>query len=434
MSQVHTIPDFLAGQVTGQEIEHNVNQPRDVAIKQESKVEHVDADEYYSRLFVNNDVIEKDEWAIECYKDMFYSPRVSPEDFKNLLLIMEKSTGFNDLYIASGNNIHRKKQKKLTPLLPRRITLNEVEDIVEEMFGKSAVTAAKEPGGRFNESYQLWDGGERYRYRTVITSYQEPLGELGMKIVMRKLSTEAPTFDELNVPKLIRDNCLPRQGLVLVVGETGSGKSTLCASIFNHLRYLKNDARVTLTYEQPIEYILSDPDAPNLILQHSVGERGDFKTFYDGLSCALRESPEVIFCGEASTKETFLILPKIAMSGHLGISTLHASSVANTFMRIGDEIDPTYAPGVIRSFVSFTKMIVCQYLAKSINGVVPIQEILIFTPTIVAEILKRPNDELITAIAEAVEKHGQPMKEHAKKLYDTGQIDEVNYLMALSGE
>jgi twitching motility protein PilT len=147
-------------------------------------------------------------------------------------------------------------------------------------------------------------------------------------IVCRKLNTEIPTLDKLNLPEIIR--LVPREktGLVLVTGATGSGKSTTLAAILNEINLSK--AVHIITLEDPVEFV--HPHHAATFNQRELGT--DFDNYSNGLRAALRQAPKVILVGEMRDRETVKIALSAAETGHLVLSTLHTIDAGQTINRI----------------------------------------------------------------------------------------------------
>jgi twitching motility protein PilT len=147
-------------------------------------------------------------------------------------------------------------------------------------------------------------------------------------IVCRKLNTEIPTLDKLNLPEIIR--LVPREktGLVLVTGATGSGKSTTLAAILNEINLSKPVHIITL--EDPVEFV--HPHHAATFNQRELGT--DFDNYSNGLRAALRQAPKVILVGEMRDRETVKIALSAAETGHLVLSTLHTIDAGQTINRI----------------------------------------------------------------------------------------------------
>ena len=147
-------------------------------------------------------------------------------------------------------------------------------------------------------------------------------------IIMRKLTTEIPTVDQLNLPPVFHTMAKEKTGLVLVTGATGSGKSTTLAALLNELNENKSIHVVTL--EDPVEFV--HPQKTATFNQREMGI--DFSNFAAGLRAALRQAPKVILVGEMRDRETVEIGMSAAETGHLVMSTLHTIDAGQTINRI----------------------------------------------------------------------------------------------------
>ncbi len=147
-------------------------------------------------------------------------------------------------------------------------------------------------------------------------------------IVMRKLQSDVPTIDSLNLPMILKDIARERNGLVLITGATGSGKTTTLAAVLEHINESLGVHVVTL--EDPIEYI--HPHRMATFSQREFGQ--DFDNYPNGLRSALRQAPKVILVGEMRDRETVEIALTAAETGHLVLSTLHTIDAGQTINRI----------------------------------------------------------------------------------------------------
>ena len=196
----------------------------------------------------------------------------------------------------------------------------------------------------------------------------------GMACVMRMLPKNIPEIDEIGFmnPKVWQDITELKQGLVLVTGVTGSGKSTTIASIIDYINKSRT-ARI-ITLEDPIEYVFSSEQS--LISQRELGK--NLSDFPNGLRSALRENPDIIYVGEIRDATTAQLALAAAETGHMVLSTLHTKDVKGTFNRIIDMF-PAERSTEIAAQLSFSlAFTVCQKLLarKSGNGRVPVFEVL----------------------------------------------------------
>jgi twitching motility protein PilT len=257
--------------------------------------------------------------------------------------------------------------------------------------------------------------GTVWRFRVNLL---QQLGHVGL--VARRVNSFVPDFKGLYLPPAIEKLCHYDQGMVLLAGVTGSGKSTTIASMLNLInhQYRKH----ILTLEDPIEFVFTEDKC--LINQREIGL--DVVDFEIGMKHAVREDPDVMLVGEMRDKETFMTAIHAAETGHLVFGTIHASSAATTIGRILD-LFPADTHSALRSAIAFNmKGIVAQKLLKSIKpGVprVPTCEIMTFTPMIKKLILEGQDSKLPDAIRIGAADGMQDFTMSLKQLIDDGLID-----------
>lgn len=197
-------------------------------------------------------------------------------------------------------------------------------------------------------------------------------------LAFRVIPTKIPTFEELNLPNILHDIAKKPQGLVLVTGPTGSGKSTTLASMIQEMNQTVKKHIITL--EDPIEYLHSHGTC--IINQREVGF--DTKNFASGLRASLRQDPDVILVGEMRDLETISTAITAAETGHLVLATLHTTSASMTIDRIIDVFPPSQQPQVRIQLASVLQAVVSQRLFPSISGTgrVAAFEILLNVPAV----------------------------------------------------
>ena len=210
----------------------------------------------------------------------------------------------------------------------------------------------------------------RYRANFFYTS-------TGKAVVMRKIETEIPSMNDLNLPPVAQDMANQPNGLVLVTGPTGSGKSTSLAAMIAHINQSRKEH--ILTIEDPIEYI--HPNKECIVAQREVGR--DTHSFSNALRASLREDPDVILVGELRDLETVQLALTASETGHLVFGTLHTSGAPNTINRIID-VFPSAQQDQVRSQLSQTlRMVMTQKLFPKIGGGrVAAFEIMVCTPAV----------------------------------------------------
>ena len=184
----------------------------------------------------------------------------------------------------------------------------------------------------------------------------------GLSAVLRKIETEIPSMAQLNLPHVMQSMAEKPNGLVLVTGPTGSGKSTSLAAIIDTINDTKQGH--ILTIEDPIEYIHHAKNCS--ISQREMGR--DAESFASALRASLREDPDVILVGELRDLETIQLALTAAETGHLVFATLHTSGAPNTINRIID-VFPAEQQGQVRAQLSQSlQMVVTQKLFKKSDG------------------------------------------------------------------
>jgi twitching motility protein PilT len=257
--------------------------------------------------------------------------------------------------------------------------------------------------------------GINWRFRV---NLMQQLGHMGL--VARRVNSFIPNFEGLNLPPSVEKLCTYDQGMVLLAGVTGSGKSTTIGSMLNWIN--QHYRKHILTLEDPIEFVFTEEKC--LINQREVGM--DVIDFEIGMKHAVREDPDIILVGEMRDRETFMTAIHAAETGHLVFGTIHASSAATTIGRILDLFPQDMHPA-LRSAIAFNmKGIVAQKLLKSIHpdiSRVPTVEIMTFTPTVRKLVLEEQDEKLGDAIRIGAEDGMQDFTQSLKSLVDAELID-----------
>ena len=257
--------------------------------------------------------------------------------------------------------------------------------------------------------------GVSWRFRV---NMLKQLGKIGL--VARRVNNHIPNFEGLYLPPAMETLCHFEQGMILLAGVTGSGKSTTIASMLNYINRIYS--KHILTLEDPIEFVFTDDKC--LINQREVGM--DVVDFGVGMKHAVREDPDIILVGEMRDVETFRTAIHAAETGHLVFGTIHASNAPSTITRILD-LFPQEEHSAIRSAMAMNmKGIVAQKLLKSIReGVsrVPVVELMFFDVLVRKYLLEEDEHLLADHIKKSTANGMQDFTMSLKKLIDDGLID-----------
>ena len=252
-----------------------------------------------------------------------------------------------------------------------------------------------------------------FRYRVNLHFEKNNIG-----LVARIINNEIPTIEEIGMPKIVYDLLGLKQGLILVTGPTGCGKSTTLASMIEYIN--ANRFSNIITLEDPIEYVFK----PNksIIIQRQLGS--DIMSFASGLKHALRQDPNVIMVGEMRDLETIATTITLAETGHLVLATLHTYNAAQTIDRIID-IFPPHQQNQVRMQLSMTlASVISQRLLPRIDGGrIAAREIMINTPAVANIIRENKITQLKTVIQTNIKEGMVSMDQNLKDLYKEKKIE-----------
>lgn len=237
--------------------------------------------------------------------------------------------------------------ERLTPFQTEQIALN-------LLAGARRLTEDLMRTGSCDSSYAL---GQKARFRVNIFSQRG-----NYSCVLRRLSTQIPTLEQLKLPPIFKEIAKEKTGLVLVTGGTGSGKSTTLAALLNDFNESKSIHIVTL--EDPVEFV--HPQKKATFNQREMGT--DFDRFSSGLRAALRQAPKVILVGEMRDRETVELGLSAAETGHLVVSTLHTIDCGQTINRILGLFDTSEQEQVRERLADTLRWVVSQRLAPKVGG------------------------------------------------------------------
>jgi len=317
----------------------------------------------------------------------------------------------SDLHFKSDQRAHVRTKGDLRPLKEPPLTAEQVRDIWYEVLNEHQRNLL-ETKGASDFAYQL-GGSDRFRVNLFMQR-----GVLSAAV--RRVNKDILNFEELYLPPQINQITEYHQGLVLLAGITGSGKSTTIAAALDYINRKRRCHIVTI--EDPIEYLFTDRKA--LINQREVGV--DVDSFPDALKYLMREDPDVVLIGEMRDEETFMAALNASETGHLVFGTVHASSSSQTINRVLDLLPESSRDLVRQTMVFNLKAIVCQKLLKSIREDVPripAVEIMYVNSTIQKLIDEQRDDEINKVIRASGPEGMLDMNECLRDLVEREFID-----------
>lgn len=240
-------------------------------------------------------------------------------------------------------------------------------------------------------------------------------GDIAM--VIRYIRNRIPSIESLGLPPILEKLIMEKQGLILVVGSTGSGKSTTLASMINYRN--ENRHGHILTIEDPIEFV--HEHKKSVVDQREVGL--DTRSYAEALKNALREAPDVIVVGEIRDRETMRHAIHFAETGHVCLSTLHANNANQTLERVINFFPDTAHHGLLMDLSQHLRAIISQRLIPGINSKrVPAVEIMLNTPYIAELIADARIDDIKDAMTQGELEGMQTFDQSLYKLYKDGKI------------
>jgi len=337
-------------------------------------------------------------------------PRLEIDRFFEALVKLQGS----DLHLKVGQPPFMRVKGTLQPLKAPKLDDEQMLRLCLPMLDERQKRILEHDGG-CDFAYTSVVDDVKWRFRVNLLYQQGSLG-----LVARRVNNTIPDFKGLFLPPGIERLCQLDQGMVLLAGVTGSGKSTTIGSMLNYIN--QNYRKHILTLEDPIEFVYTDDKC--LINQREIGT--DVKSFEIGMKHAVREDPDIIVVGEMRDVETFKTAIHAAETGHLVFGTIHASNAPSTVTRILD-LFPQEEHAAIRSAIAFNmKGIVAQKLLKSIKpGVsrVPVVELMFFDVLVRKYVLEGQDHLLADHIKKSHRDGMQDFTMSLKSLVDQELID-----------
>ncbi len=330
--------------------------------------------------------------------------------------------GASDVYVATGSKPILRINGDLIPIAEHpELTKKMAEEYILELLTEKQKEQFQKTLD-FDYSLEI-EGISRFRINVFVQ-------KKGISAVFRLVSSEVKTMDQLNLPKQMKKTTKFKNGLVIVTGPTGSGKTTTLASMINEIN--KNEKKHIITIEDPIEY--THTNQKSLIQQREVPIHTH--SFTNALRSALREAPDVILVGEMRDLETMQLAITAAETGHLVFATLHTSGCANSISRIIDAFPVNQQAQVRTQLSESLSAVFWQSLIKTKDkkGRIAAIEIM-FANSAISNTIRKGTTHQINSIIETSTREGmQTMKKAVTDLFNAGLITEEDALLNIPKE
>ena len=321
----------------------------------------------------------------------------------------------SDLLFSAGTPAHIKIDNVFMPVNSQALDAAAIKHIAYEMMTQEQI-ATFEDTMEMNFSYRAPEIGN---FRVNIFRQR-----CDVAIAIRFIRNQILGIEELNLPPIMKELIMEKRGLVLLVGATGSGKSSSLAAMIEY----RNTTRTghILTIEDPIEYIFQHKKS--IVNQREIGT--DTLSYGHALESAMREVPDVLMVGEIRDRDTLKQVLIFAQTGHLCLSTLHANNSYHALNRIINFFPYDARQGVLSDLAMCLRAIISQRLIRNSKGkLVPAVEILLNT-TLIADMIKNDEiDKIRDAISQSVSAGSQTFEQALYKLFKSGHITKEEALL-----
>jgi twitching motility protein PilU len=317
--------------------------------------------------------------------------------------------GGADLFVTVGSQIKAKIYGRARPLSTFVVTPEIARECVISVLADEQV-AQFEQTKDLDFAITMPDGSARFRGNAFFQ-------RKNMGLVMRWIPAVIPNAMDMGLPEVLLELIMSKMGLLLMVGGTGSGKSTTLAAMVDHRN--ANSPGHILTIEDPVEF--SHPNKMSIVNQREVGV--DTKTYATAIKASLREAPDVILIGEIRTEETMEAALELANTGHLCISTMHANNANKALERILNMFPTVKHKALLMDMSANIRAIISQRLIPDVRGKrVAAIEIMVNNPSIADLILKGNLPEIKDAMKSSGSKGMKTFDDALFDLYKAGKI------------
>ena len=321
-------------------------------------------------------------------------------------LMSEKQA--SDMFFTAGTPIQIKIQGDVMPINAQVLDTAAVKKIIYECMNEEQIAAFERD---LEINFSLVESGVG-SFRVNVFKQR---GAVAM--VIRYIKVNIPSVEELRMPQILKDIVMEKRGLIMVVGATGSGKSSTLASMINH-RNMSKSGHI-LTIEDPIEYMYRH--AKSIVNQREIGI--DTHTYSNALVNAMREAPDVILIGECRDKDTFQAALAYAQTGHLCLTTVHANNSYYALNRVINFFPHDARASLLMDLSVSLRAIISQRLVRDVQGkLCPAAEILLNTKHIQELIKNGQNDQIKDAMEQSLAPGCQTFEQALYTLYKDGVI------------
>ena len=326
---------------------------------------------------------------------------------KRLLQLMAEKNA-SDIYLSVGAPITIKINGKAVPVNQTILTADPVRQLLYEVLTEKQIRTYEDEM-ELNTGY-IYENVGNYR----ISAFQQ---KGSPAVVVRYIPSTIPAIDTLDLPETLKDIIMQKRGLVLVVGATGSGKTTSIASMLDYRNGEKSGHILTL--EDPIEFVFKSKKS--VVNQREVGT--DTKQFTTALKNALRQAPDCILIGEIRDRDTMTSSLQYAQSGHLCLATLHANNSYHALNRIISFYPLENRPTLLLDLSASLQAIISQRLVRTKTGKrKPAVEVMLNTRHISELIEKGEVNEIKDAMEKSMAPGSQTFEQALFKLFSEGHI------------